>query len=55
MLYHVKLTKRAEKNLDKIPLQIVLKLQAWVDAVKQFGINQVRKIAGYHDEPLKGG
>ena len=54
MLYHVKLTKRARKNLEKVPLQIVFKLQSWVDAIKRFGMNHVRKIPGYHDEPLKG-
>jgi proteic killer suppression protein len=27
----------------------------WVDAIERLGIYQVRKIPGFHDEPLKGG
>lgn len=27
---------------------------SWVETVDEIGINEVRKIAGYHDEPLKG-
>ena len=26
----------------------------WVEAVEQDGLEEVRKIPGYHDEPLKG-
>lgn len=35
-------------------MHIVLKLQSWVDAVGHKGLSEVRKIPGYHDEPLKG-
>ena len=27
---------------------------AWVDRVEEFGVEEVRKIKSYHDEPLKG-
>ncbi|MCC2666767.1 MAG: Plasmid stabilization system [Gammaproteobacteria bacterium] len=51
----VEITKNAKKNVAKLPLHIVLKLQGWVDAVKKIGVYEVRKTPGYHDEPLKGG
>ena len=50
----VELTKSAQKDLTKIPDYIKIKLLLWVDSVEQFGIYQVRKVPGYHDEPLKG-
>ncbi|OGT38092.1 MAG: hypothetical protein A3F12_03055 [Gammaproteobacteria bacterium RIFCSPHIGHO2_12_FULL_38_14] len=37
-----------------MPLHIVRKLQAWIDDVEDVGLSEVRKIPGYHDEPLKG-
>jgi len=43
-----------KKNLYKIPLPIKNKLFTWVAAVEERGLNEVRKIPGYHDEPLKG-
>ena len=54
MLYKVVLTKKAERDLQKIPLNIQLKLQMWADAVKEKGVETVRKSPGYHDEGLKG-
>ena len=53
-IYDVILSKSAEKDLRQIPAHVVLKLQAWVDDVKHQGLNNVRKIPGYHDEPLQG-
>ncbi|HVY53270.1 MAG TPA: hypothetical protein VHA13_01985 [Gammaproteobacteria bacterium] len=53
-IYDVRLTKKALKDLKKIPLPIAIKLQAWIDAVGHKGLSEVRKIPGYHDEPLKG-
>lgn len=40
--------------MKKVPLQIAIKLQSWADAVGHRGLSEVRKIPGYHDEPLKG-
>ncbi len=48
------LTKPAKRDLLKVPLHIVRKLQAWIDDVEDAGLHEVRKISGYHDEPLKG-
>lgn len=50
----VKLSKKALKDLKKLPLPIVIKLQAWIDEIGHSGLSTVRKIPGYHDEPLKG-
>lgn len=50
----IELTKNAQKNLSKVPDFIKDKLLLWVDAVERLGIRQVRKIPGFHDEPLKG-
>ena len=54
MIYKVKLTKLAEKQLRKVPKFIGLKLAQWVQAVNIQGLEEVRRIPGYHDEPLKG-
>ena len=35
-------------------MPIKKKLFTWVTAVEEKGLNEVRKIPGYHDEPLKG-
>lgn len=43
-----------KKNLQNIPLPIRKKLFTWVAAVEERGLQEVRKIPGYHDEPLKG-
>ena len=53
-IFNVVLSEAAEKDLKKIPKHVVLSLQAWVDDVGEIGLSQVRKIKGYHDEPLKG-
>jgi len=53
-IFDVKISEKANKGLKKVPLYIALKLQAWVDAVGHKGLSEVRKIPGYHDEPLKG-
>ncbi len=42
------------KDLNKLPHYILTKLHRWIDAVHKEGIQQVRKIPGYHDEPLGG-
>lgn len=53
-IYDIKITTKALKDLKKVPLPIALKLQAWIEAVGHNGLNEIRKISGYHDEPLKG-
>jgi toxin HigB-1 len=53
-VYHAKLSKNARKDLKKLPLHILLKLQAWIEDVGHLGLSEIRKIPGYHDESLKG-
>lgn len=53
-IFYVTLSKQALKDLEKIPSYISLKLQSWIDEISYFGLREVRKISGYHVEPLKG-
>jgi len=53
-IYNVTISVQALKDLKKVPLPIALKLQAWIEAVGHSGLSQIRKIPGYHDEPLQG-
>jgi len=50
----VMISRFAEKQLRKIPLPIRESLRYWVEAVELSGIQKVRMIPGYHDEPLVG-
>lgn len=54
IVFKVILTKQAKKDLITLPSYIVRKLLAWVDDVENSGLSEVRKVPGYHDEPLKG-
>ena len=53
-IYEVVFSRKAVIDLKKIPKRLVLKLQSWIDDISQRGLKEVRKIPGYHDEPLKG-
>ncbi len=46
--------KKAQKQLRKVPAHIQGKLQNWAESVEAFGIEEIRLIPGYHDEPLTG-
>lgn len=54
MIKVVNVSAAVSKSLSKIPLAIKKKLFTWVSAVEEKGVHEVRKISGYHDEPLKG-
>lgn len=43
-----------EKSIKKLPDHIVIKLLSWAKRVEIYSLEEVRKIAGFHDEPLKG-
>ncbi|WP_413587629.1 type II toxin-antitoxin system RelE family toxin [Bdellovibrio sp. HCB274] len=45
---------RATKALKKLPRHIAVNFLGWVDDVETDGLLSVRKLPGYHDEPLKG-
>lgn len=50
----VSVSRFAEKQLKRLPAHVKGSLQVWAKAVEAKGIAQVRKIRGYHDEPLRG-
>jgi proteic killer suppression protein len=51
---NVWISKFAEKQLKKLPRHIVAAFYTWVKSVELDGIRKTRRIAGYHDEPLRG-
>ena len=54
MINKVTISKQAKKDIIKIPRHIVEALAIWIDDVEDRGLHEVRKISGYHDEPLVG-
>ncbi len=52
MITSVELSKKAEKDILKLPNHIQRKLRLWLNDVERLGLNEVQKISGYHDEPL---
>ncbi len=53
-IYNVVIKKKLEASLNKLPKHIIAKLAAWINAVGHDGLSEVRKISGFHDEPLQG-
>lgn len=54
LITKVLMSRRAEKDLSKAPRYIADKLIGWIESVRTDGLQIVRRIPGYHDEPLKG-
>lgn len=54
MQVRIDISELAEKQIRKLPKNIAESLYAWVAQVDYLGLLEVRKIKGYHDEPLKG-
>ena len=54
MIFRVEISRLAEKQLRKLPRHIVDNLHIWVAAVEHDGLEEIRKVPGYHEEPLKG-
>ena len=50
----VKVSKKAQKDITKIPINLQEKLYFWVRAVNEFGLLKVCQSKGFHDEPLQG-
>jgi len=48
------LGKQAKKDVQKVPRHIAIKLFNWIEHILHEGLDEVRKIPGYHDEPLSG-
>lgn len=53
-MWRVTWSRRVEKQLDRIPEHIVSKFRAWAIAVEAEGLLAIRKLPGFHDEPLRG-
>lgn len=51
---NVVLERGVVKVLQRLPSHIAQKMLEWVDAVEHEGLEEVRKVPGYHDEPLRG-
>ncbi len=54
MAWAVALNRRATKQLRKAPQHVAQKLMEWTEAVETDGLDEVRRIPGFHDEPLRG-
>ena len=50
----VVVTKQALRQVNRAPHHIATKLWAWVAAVEAQGLEEVRKVPGFNDHPLKG-
>jgi toxin HigB-1 len=53
-VFDVVISNKALKSLRKVPKPILDKFQLWVEAIEIDGIREVRKLPGFHDEPLRG-
>lgn len=54
MICRVEITRRAEKQARRLPVHVGEKLLHWVYLVREIGLEEVRKIPGFHDEALVG-
>ena len=52
--YSVTITRTAEKQLRRLPARIKEAALVWAESVEEEGLRAVRKLPGYHDEPLAG-
>ena len=54
MIHRVLISRDAQKDLRSVPGHIRDNLLTWAKQVELDGLEVVRKVPGYHDEPLKG-
>lgn len=52
--FKIELAKQAQRDLKTLPDFIEDRFHRWVLDVSEVGLNKVRKIPGWHDEPLNG-
>jgi proteic killer suppression protein len=50
----IELSKKAEKQVKKLPKHIKSKLALWARSVLAEGLDVVRRNSSFHDEPLSG-
>jgi proteic killer suppression protein len=54
VINRVDVSKRAERSLSKVPRQVAAKFFYWKQQIEEHGVEIVRVLPGYHDEPLEG-
>lgn len=54
MVRKVVLSKRAKKDLEQVQRYVADLFFAWALDVEKYGLEEVRRIPGFHDEPCKG-
>ena len=54
VIHRVLISRAAQKDLKSVPDYIKDHLLVWIETVEADGLELVRKVPGYHDEPLKG-
>lgn len=54
MITKVVVSQSAQKQLRKVPKHVVGKFMLWVDSVETSGLEEVRKVSGFHDEAIRG-
>ncbi len=47
--------RAVKRDLMRAPRALVMKFQKWVDDIEKDGLEEVRKVRGWHDHTLKGG
>jgi len=52
--YEVILPAFVQKRFRRLPDYIQRALRTWTELIEEQGIWAMRRIPGYHDEPLKG-
>jgi proteic killer suppression protein len=52
--YKIEFSKFAAKQIEKLPKVLKEAILLWKMSVEEAGMPEVRKLKGYHDEPLKG-
>lgn len=50
----VMFSRDAVRQVNRLPEYVASKLQGWAEAVELFGLPEVRKYRGFHDEGLEG-
>ena len=47
-------SKKAEKDLDRVPKEILRAYEIWARLIEEHGTSVLRKFSGYRDEMLRG-
>ena len=50
--YIIFISKYAQKQFKRLPKHIQQAYRVWSELIENYGIENMRKILGYHDEPL---